>query len=197
MLSCSVSWLILCNPMDCSLPSSSVHGILQARILEWVSTSFSNIWRWKVKVKSLSRVRLFTNPRTAAYQAPPSMRFSRQEYWNGLPLPSPIKVDNYLQNILLKETSQDALVGLVKCQFLLHQNSSVKHCVEQRQNQVVPSHLSSHSTWWNTKYKRFSVSICWMEWNVCWSNCICWVFLPESFGGSHRPIPLNYDRFLV
>ena len=62
-------------------------GILQARTLEWVAISFSNAWNWKVKVKSLSRVRLLAIPSTAAYQAPPSMGFSRQEYWSGLPLP--------------------------------------------------------------------------------------------------------------
>jgi len=59
------------------------------RTLEWVAISFSNAGKWKVKAKSLSRVRLFTTPWTAAYQAPPSMGFSRQEYWSGLPLPSP------------------------------------------------------------------------------------------------------------
>ena len=57
----------LCDPMDCSLPGSSVHGILQARILEWVAMP-----SW-----------------TAARQAPLSMGFSRQEYWSGLPFPSP------------------------------------------------------------------------------------------------------------
>ena len=66
-----------------------VPGILQARILEWVATSFSNAWKWKVKVKSLSRIQLLATPWTAAYQAPPSMGFSRQEYWSGVPLPSP------------------------------------------------------------------------------------------------------------
>ena len=65
-----------------------VSGILQARTLEWVAISFSRAWKWKVKVKSLSRVRLLATPWTAAYQAPPSMRFSRQEYWSGVPLPS-------------------------------------------------------------------------------------------------------------
>ena len=64
--------------------------ILQARTLEWVAISFSNAWKWKVKVKSLSRVWLLATPWTAAYQAPPSMGFSRQEYWSGVPLPSPI-----------------------------------------------------------------------------------------------------------
>ena len=50
--------------------------------------------KMKVKVKSLSRVRLFATPRTVAYQAPPSMGFSRQEYWSGLPFPSPGDLPN-------------------------------------------------------------------------------------------------------
>ena len=79
----------LCNPIDSSPTGSPVPGILQARILEWVAISFSNAWKWKVKVKSLSRVRLLATPWTAAYQAPPSIGFSRQEYWSGVPLPSP------------------------------------------------------------------------------------------------------------
>ena len=79
----------LFDPIEGSPPGSPVPGILQARTLEWVAISFSNAWKWKVKVKSLSHVRLLATPRTAAYQAPPSMGFSRQEYWSGLPLPSP------------------------------------------------------------------------------------------------------------
>ena len=79
----------LCDPIGSSPPGSPVPGILQARTLEWVAISFSNAWKWKVKVKSLSRVRLLATPWTAAYQAPPSMGFSRQEYWSGVPLPSP------------------------------------------------------------------------------------------------------------
>ena len=78
----------LCNPIDSSPSGSPVHGILKARTLEWVAISFSNAWKWRVKVKSLSRVRLSVTPWTAAYQAPPSMGFSRQEYWSGVPLPS-------------------------------------------------------------------------------------------------------------
>ena len=78
----------LCNPIDGSSPGSPVPGILHARTLEWVVISFSNAWKWKVKVKSLSHVRLLVTPWTAAYQALPSMGFSRQEYWSGLPLPS-------------------------------------------------------------------------------------------------------------
>ena len=79
----------LCNPIDGSPPGSAVPGILQARTLEWVAISFSNAWKWKVKVKLLSRVRLLATPWTAAHQAPPSMGFSREKYWSGLPLPSP------------------------------------------------------------------------------------------------------------
>ena len=79
----------LCDSIDGSPPGSTIPGILQARTLEWVAISFSNAWKRKVKVKSLSRVRLFESPWTAAYQAPPSMGFSRQGYWSGVPLPSP------------------------------------------------------------------------------------------------------------
>ena len=79
----------LCDPMDCSLPGFSVHGILQARTLEWVAISFSSAGKWKVKVKSLSHVWLLATPWTAAYQALPSMGFSGQQYWSGVPLPSP------------------------------------------------------------------------------------------------------------
>ena len=82
----------VCDPMDCNLPGFSVHGILQARTLEWVAMSFSNALKWKVKVKSLSRVQLLATPWTAAYQAPPSMGFSGQQYWSGVPLPSPIEI---------------------------------------------------------------------------------------------------------
>ena len=76
------------DPMDCSLPGSSTHGIFQARVLEWVAIFFSNAWKWKVKVKSLSRVRLLETPCTADHQAPLPMGFSRQEYWSEVPLPS-------------------------------------------------------------------------------------------------------------
>ena len=79
----------LCDPIDGSPPGSPVPGILQARALEWVAISFSSAWKWKVKVKLLSRVRLLATPWTAALQAPPFLGFSRQEYWSGVPLPSP------------------------------------------------------------------------------------------------------------
>ena len=79
----------LCDPVNGSPPGSTFPGILQARTLEWVAISFSDAWKWKVKVKSLSHVPLFATPWTAAYQAPPSMGFPRQEDWSGVPLPSP------------------------------------------------------------------------------------------------------------
>ena len=63
----------LCDPIDGSPRGSPVPGILQARTLEWVAISFSNAWKWKAKVKSLSRVQLLGTPWTAAYQVPPSM----------------------------------------------------------------------------------------------------------------------------
>ena len=78
----------LCNPIDGSPTGFLIPGILQARTLEWVAISSSNAWKWKVKEKSLSHVWLVATPWTAAYQAPPSMGFSRQEYWSGMPLPS-------------------------------------------------------------------------------------------------------------
>ena len=75
----------LSDPMDCSLPGSSVHGIFQARVLEWGVTAFSvactgetQKWKWK----SLSHVRLLVTPWTIAHQVPLSMKFSRQEHWN-------------------------------------------------------------------------------------------------------------------
>ena len=87
----------LCDPRNGSPPGSPVPGILQAKTLEWVAISFSNARKWKVKVKLLSRVRFLATPWTAAHQAPPSMGFSRQEYWCGVPLPSPFML---LFNIL-------------------------------------------------------------------------------------------------
>ena len=85
------SCLTLCDPIDGSPPGSPVPGILQARTLEWVVISFSNAGKWKVKVKTLSCVWPSATPWTTAYQAPPSMGFSRQECWSGVPLLSPPK----------------------------------------------------------------------------------------------------------
>ena len=101
------SCLTLCDPRDGRTPGSPVLRILQARTLEWVAISFSNAWKWKVKVKSLSFVWLLATPRTAAHQASLSMGFSRREYWSGLPLPS-LK-DLYIENYktLVKQIKDD------------------------------------------------------------------------------------------
>ena len=87
--------------IDGSPTGSSIPGILQARTLEWVAISFSNACKWKVKAKSLSHVGLCATPSTAAYQALPSMGFSRQEYWSGVPLPSPhVNAKHINKNVL-------------------------------------------------------------------------------------------------
>ena len=107
----------LCDPRDGSPPGSSVLGVLQARTLEWVAISFSNAWKWKVKVKSLSRVQLLAISLTAAYQAPPSMGFSRQEYWSGVSLSSPI----VLLHSWLSKVDDDK----VNQQYLCKRNSNL------------------------------------------------------------------------
>ena len=99
----------LCHPIDGSPPGSPVPGILQARILEWVVISFSNAWKWRVKVKSLSRVRLLATPWTAAHQAPPSIGFSRWEYWSGVPLPS---LQCYFYHSIFSQSSHRAQTNL-------------------------------------------------------------------------------------
>ena len=99
----------LSNPMDCSLPGSSVHGVFHPRVLEWVAISFSNAGKWKVKVKWLSRVRPLATPWTAAYQAPSSMGLFRQEYWSGVPLPSP--PGQKVSNILLGKSRRQLLIA--------------------------------------------------------------------------------------
>ena len=105
--------LTLCDPIDSSPLGSFVPGILQARIPEWAAISFSNAWKWKVKVKSLSCARLFATPRTAAYQAPLSMGFCRQEYWSGVPLPSPTGHAKFLQMLRVRERGRDLNIWLL------------------------------------------------------------------------------------
>ena len=83
--------------MDCSLPGSSVHGIFQARVLEWGAIAFSAMLSYltlkatlhETSMKLLSCIQLFATPWTVGILHPPSMGFSRQEYWSGLPFPSP------------------------------------------------------------------------------------------------------------
>ena len=110
----------LCDPIDGSPPGSPVPGILQARILEWVAISFSNAWKWKVKVKLLSRVRLLATPWTAAHQAPLSMGFSRQESWSGVPLPIGVGSNSLLQGIF---PTQGSNPSLPHCRRILYQLS--------------------------------------------------------------------------
>ena len=102
----------LCDPIDGSSPGSPVPGILQARTVEWVAISFSNAWKWKVKGKLLSCVQLLANPWTVAYQAPPSMGFSRQEYWSGVPLHSPNMLSRLVKTFLPR--SKHLLISWLK-----------------------------------------------------------------------------------
>ena len=119
----------LCDPIDGSPLGSSVPGILQARILEWVAISFSKAWKWKVKAKSLSHARLLATPWTAAYQAPPSMGFSRQEYWSGVPLPS--------LNLELQNRKDECILWL----HMLHILSSANIKLTYLFNTVIPHYM--------------------------------------------------------
>ena len=110
----------LCDPIDSSPPGSAVPGILQARTLEWVAISFSNAWKWKVTVKSVSHVQLSATPWTVAHQAPPSMGFSRQEYWSGVPLPSPSVLFNGSQFPLKYIDPNVCFDCLLMLSFFLH-----------------------------------------------------------------------------
>ena len=101
----------LFDPIDSSPPSSPVPGILQARTLEWVSISSSNAWEWKVKVKLLSPLGLLATPWTVAYQAPPSMGFSRQEYWSMLPFSSPLHCRQILYCLSHHQSPQSSIAS--------------------------------------------------------------------------------------
>ena len=133
----------LCNLIDGSPPGSPVPGILQATTLEWVAISFSNAWKWKVKIKSLSRVWFFATPWTAAYQAPPSMGFSRQEYWSGVPLPSLLpKLDVSICDPLLRALSQ-GLWGDFLMESLQDRHSPLLSTVTF----LIPVHKPSSWSW--------------------------------------------------
>ena len=101
----------LCDCRDGSPPGFPVPGILQAGTLEWVAISLSNVWKWKVKVKLLSRVRPLATPWTAAHQAPPSIEFSRPEYRSGVPLPSPTIEEQFLENCIVPTSTGNREVG--------------------------------------------------------------------------------------
>ena len=108
----------LCDRIDGSPPDSPTPGILQARILEWVAISFSNEWKRKVKVKSLSRVRRLATPWTAVYQALSSTGFSRQEYWSGLPIAFSASSMSMPQ-IVINLTSSGHMVCILQVCFIL------------------------------------------------------------------------------
>ena len=127
--SCPTLW----DPIDGSPPGSTLPGILQARTLEWVAISFSSAWKWKVKVKLLSRVWLLVTPWTAAYQAPLAMRFSRQEYWSGLPVPSPPIAETHTN---IKDLTHENV-----CQI-----AQRFHVIRFRPLRVMSSHIFDHCT---------------------------------------------------
>ena len=148
----------LCNPIDGSPPASPVPGILQARTLEWAAISFSNAWKWKVKLKSLSCAWLLATSWTAAYQAPLSMGSSRQEYWNGVPSPSPTMTESRLEHRLQN----------LRLFFFFHfyqDTIDIQHCISLRWtawsfdlhiswnnfHSIISEHPSSHE---DTKQKK-------------------------------------------
>ena len=128
--------LTLGDPIDGSPSGSPVPGILQARTLDWVAISFSNAWTWKVKVKSFSCIWLLVTPWTAAHQALQSMWFSRQEYWSGLPLPSPLSHSKY---------SIMYLLSTYVCNKIMDTNTHTHtHIYIHTQNGLLFSHWSPH-----------------------------------------------------
>ena len=139
------SCLTLCDPTDGSPPGSPVPGILQARTLEWVAISFSNAWKWKEKVKSLSRVRLFATSWTAAHQAPPSMGFSRQEYWSGVPFhPIPLGCPKTLvlgAMLHVLNSHWSSILHMVMHIFQCCSLKSFHHCLLPLSSKVCSLHL--------------------------------------------------------
>ena len=149
----------LCDPIDGSPPGSPVPVILQARIPEWVAISFSNAWKWKVKVNSLSCVRLLATPWTAAYQGPPSMGFSRQEYWSGMPLPSQVTnttiyVSIYVFWLIAPFSMQDQLTRIEPMPPAV-EAWSLNHCISREDPQFVCLFLPS--------FIHLFKSMCWAQ----------------------------------
>ena len=151
----------MCDPIDGGPPGSPVPKILQARTLEWVAISFSNAWKGKLKVNSLSCIQLFLTPWSAAYQAPPSMGFSRQEYWSGVPLPSPIaltrrtfvgKVMFLLLNMLSRlditflPRSKRLLISYNLTQFCLFKDGIRLHIIKAQSYTVSQPHQTQSQT---------------------------------------------------
>ena len=162
------SCLTLWDAIDGSPPGSLVPGILQARTLEWGAIAFSNAWKWKVKVKSLSCVQLVVTPWTAAYQLLRPWDFSRQEYWSGLPLPSlewlwnccksyvkSTSHSNHLQGTMASPSSQlhpYKHLSLAGAKWTDHQGvlGNVIHCLK------FTGHLWRRWWWWRIAYKTIS-----------------------------------------
>ena len=140
-----------CDPIHGSPSGSTVPGILQVRTLEQVAISFSNAWKWKVKVKWLSPVQLLATPWTAAYQAPPSMGFSRQEYRSGVPLPSPICINYPLSNLLILEPKSPGPRMSCPGQWLVQVTQQQLQSRNQGQHQWRQVILTEHTfnrMWW-------------------------------------------------
>ena len=170
----------LCDPIDSSPPGSPVPGILQARTLEWVAISFSNAWKWKVKVKSFSRVwlswphglrptrllllqlllsrfscvQLCATPWTAAHQAPLSMGFSRPEYWSGVPLPSPLLVPS--------ENPRCCVSNKLSCCQHLRYVVTI-HCYKNYLRPVTTERRLEACTWLPQHFTPSILSFCWLR----------------------------------
>ena len=161
------SCLTLCDPIDGGPPDSPIPGILQARTLEWVAISFSNAWKGNVKVKSLSRVQLLVTPWSAAHQAPPSMGFSRQEYWSGVPFPSPFS--RQAKTVLRKKNEAGRInlpnIAFSKIRFSRLQSSEqIQHkaislVVQWLRLQASTAEATSLIPGWGTK-----IPICHVSW---------------------------------
>ena len=151
--------MTLCDPIDGSPPGSPIPGTLQARTLEWVAISSSNEWKWKVKVKSLSHVRLFATPWTEAYQSPPSLGFSRQEYWSGVPLPSPVSITTQPQMLYILTFYNFCVIMSNISQSLIYYELHWK--LWEIQIKVCP-----FSHWDNTYILRYQIQDLLSEWTI-------------------------------
>ena len=167
----------LCNPIDGSPPDPAIPGILQARTLEWVAISSSNAWKWKVKVKSLSRVRILATPWTAAYQAPPSMGFSRQEYWSGVPLPSPLP---HCRQIFIMWAAREVhKIGINKVYLKMkfHMFPKSNDCLKQNDSHVL----------WNPSIDNKSI--------MCAQSLSCvWLFATPWTVARQTLLPMGFPR---
>ena len=150
------SFPTLCDPIDGSPPGSPVPGILQARALEWAAIAFSNVWKWKLKVKSLSRVWLLETPWTAAHQAPPSTGFSRQENWTGVLLPSPHMAARCVKRCSWKEDVKEKKSHLPPSHFPVSTSTSEWLSLTRSQSTVQFSRVQLFATPWTAARRQIS-----------------------------------------